>query len=64
MKPRNGVAWSPEDRELLRREFRHLATAAPAFLIFLLPGGALLLPVYAWFMDTRRQTRLDLTRSG
>ncbi len=59
MKPRNGLAWSPEDRELLRRELRRLARAAPGFVLFLLPGGAILLPLYAWLIDTRRDTRLE-----
>ena len=57
MKPRNGVAWTREDREFLGREFRRLGRAAPAFIIFLLPGGVLLLPLYAWFLDARREAR-------
>lgn len=58
MKPRNGEPWSREDRALLKQEFRHLALITPGFLIFLLPGGALLLPLYAWFMDIRRERRV------
>jgi hypothetical protein len=57
MKRRNGGDWTPEDRVLLRAEFARLARATPGFLIFVLPGGALLLPLYAWFLDTRRARR-------
>jgi hypothetical protein len=57
MKPRNGVPWSPDDRALLRGEMKRLARATPGFLIFLLPGGVVLLPLYAWFLDTRRARR-------
>jgi hypothetical protein len=58
MKPRNGARWSSEDKALLQAEFRRLARATPAFLIFMLPGGALLLPADAWFLDTRRTRRV------
>jgi hypothetical protein len=58
MKRRNGQQWTPEDRALLRAEFARLARATPGFLIFMLPGGALLLPLYAWFLDTRRTRRV------
>ena len=57
MKRRNGQPWTPEDRAFLRAEFRRLARATPGFLIFMLPGGALLLPLYAWFLDTRTARR-------
>ena len=59
MKPRNGMTWTPADKDLLRDELRRLARATPGFLIFLLPGGALLLPLYAWFLDTRKAQRFD-----
>ena len=58
MKRRNGDDWTPQDRAFLQSEFRRLARATPAFLIFLLPGGALLLPLYAWFMDIRGARRV------
>jgi hypothetical protein len=62
MKPRNGLAWTVEDKALLRDELRRLARATPGFLIFLLPGGALMLPLYAWFLDTRRSRREEAPR--
>jgi hypothetical protein len=60
MKPRNGEDWTKEDKALLQEEFRRLARATPGFLLFMLPGGALLLPAYAWFLDTRRGKRYAL----
>jgi hypothetical protein len=62
MKPRNGVPWTPDERAFLHDELKRLARVTPAFVIFLLPGGALLLPLYAWFLDTRRTRRF--VRSG
>jgi hypothetical protein len=56
MKPRNGEPWTPEDRRELRRHFRALWDLAPMLALFSLPGGTLLLPLLAWFLD-RRQAR-------
>jgi len=60
MMPRNGQSWSPADRAFLRAEVRAAARWVPAFLVFLLPGGMVLLPVYAWALDRRRGAALRL----
>ena len=60
MKPRNGDPWTLEDRAFLRGEMRAVARWIPAFFIFLLPGGMLLLPAYAWVLDRRRGAVLRL----
>lgn len=57
-KPRNGEPWSRDDREYLGRELRALGRWAPAFLLLLLPGGMLLLPLYAYLLDLRRRPSL------
>ena len=57
MKPRNGERWTPEDRAFLRRELKALTGWMPGMLLFLLPGGLLLLPAYAWLLDRRRTSR-------
>jgi uncharacterized membrane protein len=57
MKPRNGEAWTAEDRAFLRGELRALARWTPAFVLFLLPGSVVLLPAYAWLLDRRRLRR-------
>jgi hypothetical protein len=55
-KPRNGCSWTREDRAFLRRELAALARRwAPGFFLFLLPGGMLLAPAYAWYLDKRRR---------
>jgi hypothetical protein len=55
-KPRNGEAWTREDRAFLRRELAGLARRwAPGFFLFLLPGGVVLAPAYAWYLDRRRR---------
>jgi hypothetical protein len=57
MKPRNGVPWTPADRRFLREALLQMARWSPALLVFLLPGGMLLLAAYAWLLDRRARTR-------
>jgi hypothetical protein len=57
MKRRNGGVWTAEDRALLRAGLRSTARWAPVLLLFLLPGGLLVLPAYAWLLDRRRVAR-------
>jgi|RhiMetdeSRZDD1v2_1073273.scaffolds.fasta_scaffold772067_3 hypothetical protein len=57
MKPRNGEAWTEEDRRFLTAGFRSLGRMTPIFLLFLLPGGFALAGAYAWLIDRRRQRR-------
>ena len=57
MKRRNGGAWTVEDRALLRAGLRSTARWAPLLLLFLLPGGLLALPAFAWLLDRRRVQR-------
>ncbi len=58
MKPRNGIPWSAEDRAAIRLHLRHLAGVLPILVIFTLPGGSLLLPLLAWFLDRRKRSYL------
>lgn len=57
MKPPNGQPWTADDRRMLRGELRALARWTPGFVLFLLPGGLLLLVVYAHLLDRRRLKR-------
>jgi hypothetical protein len=57
MKPRNGEPWTPADRRFLREGLAQLARWTPAFLLFLLPGGMLLLAACAWLLDRRQRER-------
>lgn len=54
MKPRNGMPWSAEDRSAILGHLKHLARSLPVLVIFTLPGGSLLLPLLAWFLDRRK----------
>ena len=57
MKQRNGYRWSAEDRRKIRRHLRMLMALSPYLLVFVLPGGLLVLPILAWWLDRRRQNR-------
>ena len=59
MKVRNGSHWSAAEKLELLVHLRRFAHLSPYLLALLLPGSALLLPLYAWWLDRRR-----LPRSG
>jgi uncharacterized Tic20 family protein len=59
MKPRNGESWTPEERAELLAHMRCLAHLSPYLVLLLLPGSALILPAYAWWLDRRRIKRRD-----
>ena len=57
MKQRNtDEKWTPEEKKEIKRNLKILVMYIPILLIFLLPGGSLLLPFLAEVMD-RRKTR-------
>lgn len=57
MKHRNGGTWTPRERAELLVQLRILSRVSPILLLLLLPGSALLLPLYAWYLDRRRRPR-------
>jgi len=57
MKTRNGDQWTPAEREELIVHMRRLTHLSPYLLLLLLPGSALFLPLYAWWLDRRRGQR-------
>jgi len=59
MKTRNGGQWTPAEREELIVHMRRLTHLSPYLLLLVLPGSALLLPLYAWWLDRRRGLRAD-----
>jgi hypothetical protein len=61
MKHRNGGVWTDDERAELLRQLRRLSRLSPYLLMLLLPGSALLLPAYAWWLDRRRGVRDDRT---
>jgi hypothetical protein len=54
MKPRNGQRWTSEDKVELGKHLRRLSKLSPYLLIGVMPGGFLLLPALAWWLDRRR----------
>jgi len=57
MKRRNGGQWSREERELLLRNLRALSNLGPYLIPILMPGGVMVLPLLAWWIDRRRKGR-------
>ena len=57
MKNRNGGAWTAAEKAEVLGQLRTLSRISPYLLFLLLPGSALLLPVYAWWLDHRREPR-------
>ncbi len=57
MKTRNGGHWTTEEKAELLRHLRRLSRLSPYLLFLLLPGSALILPFYAWWLDRRRLRR-------
>lgn len=57
MKRRNGASWSLAERSELQEQLRAMAHLSPYLFIVMLPGSFILLPVFAWWLDRRRQER-------
>ena len=58
MKSRNtGEKWTREEIREIRAHLKHIAMLVPALIIFLLPGGSLLLPLLAEVLDRRKKIR-------
>ena len=57
MKHRNGGTWTPREKAELLVQLRILSRVSPILLLLLLPGSAVLLPLYAWYLDRRRRPR-------
>jgi hypothetical protein len=60
MKNRNGEQWTPQEKLELLAQLRILSRISPYLLFLLLPGSALLLPVYAWWLDRRSKARVKV----
>jgi len=58
MKNRNtGEKWTREEIREIRAHLKHIAMLVPALIIFLFPGGSLLLPLLADALDRRKKIR-------
>ena len=62
MKNRNtGKQWTREEVRQIRVHLQQLSKMVPVILVFLLPGGAFLLPLLAEVLDRRKQSRPNPT---
>lgn len=57
MKRRNGRQWTAEERTMLHRDLRALSNLSPYLIPLIMPGGILMLPLLAWWLDCRRKVR-------
>jgi len=57
-KPRNTDAeWTKEEKEQVKNYLKRLSLYVPILIIFVLPGGSLLLPILAEILDRRKRRR-------
>jgi hypothetical protein len=59
MKQRRGGTWTAEDKDKLKAMVRSASSVSPYLFIWAVPGSMLLLPLLAWYLDTRRKQRRD-----
>jgi hypothetical protein len=60
MKPRNTRAtWTVEEKTEIVAHLKEISKTLPLLALFCLPGGSLLLPILAAFLDRRRTRRLE-----
>jgi hypothetical protein len=62
MKSRNtGEKWTREEKKEIKTHLKSISKIVPVIIIFLLPGGSLLLPILAEVLD-RRKTRRPVVK--
>jgi hypothetical protein len=54
MKPRNKQQWTREDKAQLAVHLKRLSSLSPYLVVLVMPGGLLVLPALAWWLDRRR----------
>ncbi len=50
--------WTKEEKRQLKAHLKRLSLYLPIIIIFILPGGSLLLPILAEILDRRRTRRI------
>ena len=58
MKQRNGGKWTHQERLAVQGIVRSISNVSPYFVVWILPGSVLILPLLAWHLDVRRQHRI------
>jgi hypothetical protein len=54
MKSRNGQRWTDEEKQELAGHLRRFSRISPYLVVLAMPGGLLMLPALAWWLDRRR----------
>lgn len=63
MKKRNtGIEWTRYELAKIKFHFKRLSKAIPFFILFLLPGGLLLIGLLVVYIDRRRRRRNPLNK--
>jgi hypothetical protein len=50
--------WTREEKKQIKEDLKRLSAYVPVILIFILPGGSLLLPILAEILDRRKKRRI------
>src|SRR5436190_7387381 len=59
MKPRNSQKpWTTEEKAQIIVHLKEISKTIPLLALFCLPGGSLLLPIFASLLDRRRAQRM------
>jgi hypothetical protein len=59
MKTRNtGEKWTAAERKEIKMHLKNIAKIVPIVVIFCLPGGSFLLPIFVEALDRRKTRRL------
>lgn len=63
MKYRNtGQKWTREEKKKIKMHVKNISKVVPVLLIFLLPGGSLLLPFLSEVLDRRKSIRIQILK--
>ena len=58
MKIRNtDEPWTWEEKKEIKKHLRNMSKMVPVIVIFILPGGTILLPILAEILDRRKKRR-------
>jgi len=60
MKERNsGEKWTGEEKREIKIHLKNISKIVPILIVFLLPGGSILLPFLAEILDRRKTRRIQ-----
>jgi hypothetical protein len=52
------LKWTKEEKEQIKNHLKRLSLYVPILIIFILPGGSLMLPFLAEILDRRKTRRM------